>query len=262
MEDEDMEDLNRPMEETCTIGQGSLSTRATHSPPDGRLSIPNLYLWTVIITLYLLIASQSSISTSNAIISPAGTVYTTQHGANPSASCHDTPFPPIHVLPAQHGTIPFSSHHSQPSPPPGYVYPHEHGAIPSSSHYATPSSSAHLAHSLGKGDEHTSTSHRPPARHRASSTRSSTNKLRLSIPPLIEEILDFFRPPTAPTEGENPLIHLIVEDGLLEEMSTQSPNTSIDEDAVYLEVCAAVAFGIGFAYKGVGKVSLFLLDKI
>ncbi|KAK9132575.1 hypothetical protein Scep_012103 [Stephania cephalantha] len=42
-----------------------------------------------------------------------------------------------------------------------------------------------------------------------SSARSSTNRLRSSIPPAIEEIPDFFRPPTAPTEGENPLIHLI-----------------------------------------------------
>ncbi|KAK9106788.1 hypothetical protein Syun_022799 [Stephania yunnanensis] len=47
---------------------------------------------------------------------------------------------------------------------------------------------------------------------------------------------------------------------VLEEMSTQFPDTSIDEDAVYLEVYAVMAFGIGVAYKeGVDKVSLFLL---
>ncbi|KAK9166385.1 hypothetical protein Scep_001576 [Stephania cephalantha] len=141
------------------------------------------------------------------------TVYTPQHGASPSASHHDTPSPPVHVLPAQHGTIPSSSHHSTPSPP-GYVYPHEHGIRPSSSHHATPSLSAHPAHSPGVGDEHTSTSRRPLAPHKTSSARSSTNRLRSSIPPAIEEIPNFFRPPTGPTKGENPLIHLIDEHGL------------------------------------------------
>ncbi|KAK9114864.1 hypothetical protein Syun_021661 [Stephania yunnanensis] len=137
-----------------------------------------------------------------------GTEYTPQHGASPSASHHDTPSLPVHALPAQHGTIPSSSHHSTPSPP-GYVYPHEHGIRPSSSHHAAPSPSAYTAYSLGVSDKHTSTSRTPPAPHMTSSARSSTNKFRSSIPPAIEEIPDFFRPPTATTEGENPLIHLI-----------------------------------------------------
>ncbi|KAK9140319.1 hypothetical protein Scep_010000 [Stephania cephalantha] len=47
-----------------------------------------------------------------------------------------------------------------------------------------------------------------------SSARSSTNRLRSLIPHAIEEIPDFFRPLTAPTEGENLLIHLIAEHGL------------------------------------------------
>ncbi|KAK9086814.1 hypothetical protein Syun_029208 [Stephania yunnanensis] len=39
-------------------------------------------------------------------------------------------------------------------------------------------------------------------------------KLRSSIPQPLEEIPDFFRPPTAPADGENPLIYLIAEQGL------------------------------------------------
>ncbi|KAK9093132.1 hypothetical protein Syun_028043 [Stephania yunnanensis] len=40
----------------------------------------------------------------------------------------------------------------------------------------------------------------------------------------------------------------------LEEMSTHTPETLIDEDAAYLEVCAPVAFDIGVAYReGVDK---------
>ncbi|KAK9119655.1 hypothetical protein Scep_017748 [Stephania cephalantha] len=96
-----------------------------------------------------------------------------------------------------------SSHYTSSSPPRS-----------SSSRHATPSPSAHPAHSLRVGDEHTSTFSRPPTPHRTSSARSSTNRLRSSIPPAIKEIPDFFKPPTAPREGENPLIHLIVEHGL------------------------------------------------
>ncbi|KAK9100731.1 hypothetical protein Scep_024161 [Stephania cephalantha] len=196
-EDEDMEDINRPTEETSTIGRGSLSYHATHSHPDG-------------------------------------TVYTPQHGASPSASHHDTPSPLVHALPAQHDTILSSSHHSTPSPP-GYVYLHEHGIRPSSSHHATPSPSVHPAHSPGVGDEHTSTSRRLPAQHRTSSARSSTYRLRSSIPPAIEEIPDFFRPPTAPTEGENPLIHLIVEHGLLHPSSMAAGKMSLVFKSGYLK---------------------------
>ncbi|KAK9135136.1 hypothetical protein Syun_014466 [Stephania yunnanensis] len=79
---------------------------------------------------------------------------------------------------AQHGTIPSSSRHSTPSPP-GHLNPREHGIRPSSSHHATPSPSAHPAHSPKVSDEHTSTSHRPPLRHRTSSMRSSINRLRI-----------------------------------------------------------------------------------
>ncbi|KAK9092769.1 hypothetical protein Syun_027680 [Stephania yunnanensis] len=125
------------------------------------------------------------------------------------SSAHGTPSPPVHTLPPQHGFIPSSSHHSTSSPP-ADVYRHEHGIRPSSSHHATPSPSGHPAHSPGAGDEHTSTSRRPSAPHRHSSVRSSNSRLRSSIPQLLEEIPDFFRPPIAPTDGENPLTYLIV----------------------------------------------------
>ncbi|KAK9161111.1 hypothetical protein Syun_007452 [Stephania yunnanensis] len=142
-------------------------------------SIPDLCPWTVVITLYLIIAP-----------------------GHPCRYLHGTPSPPVHALPAQHGIIPSSSHHSTPSPP-ADGHPHNHAIRSSSSHRATPSPSAHPAHSPGVGDEHTSTSRRPPAPHRHSSARSSNNRLRSSIPHAIEEIPEFFRPPTAPAEGEN-----------------------------------------------------------
>ncbi|KAK9162610.1 hypothetical protein Syun_003512 [Stephania yunnanensis] len=142
------------------------------------------------------------------------------------------------------------------------------------SHHATPAhpdgsySLRHPAHSPGVGDEHTSTSRKPPTPHHHSSARSSSSRLRSSIPHAIEEIPDFFRPPTAPAEGENRLIYLIAEHDLcsslgtcqcplrymaeltreLEEMSTQTPDTSIDEDVVYLEVVPEVkgrVYGLG-----------------
>ncbi|KAK9160159.1 hypothetical protein Syun_006500 [Stephania yunnanensis] len=96
----------------------------------------------------------------------------------------------------------------------GHVYPHDHSIRLSSSHHATPSPSGHPAHSPGVGDEHTSTSRRPPAPHRHSFARSSSSRLRSSIPQPLEEIPDFFRPPIAPADGENPLIYLIAEQGL------------------------------------------------
>ncbi|KAK9087020.1 hypothetical protein Syun_029414 [Stephania yunnanensis] len=137
--------------------------------------------------------------------SPPGHPYSYQHG---------TPSPPVHALLAQHGIVPSSSHHFTPSPP-ADGHPHDHGFRSSSSHHATPSPSVHPAHSPGVGEEHTSTSRKPPAPHRHSSMRSSSNRLRSSIPNAIEEIPDFFRPPTAPTESENPLIYLIAEPVLL-----------------------------------------------
>ncbi|KAK9143122.1 hypothetical protein Syun_012522 [Stephania yunnanensis] len=149
--------------------------------------------------------------------SPPGHPYPYQHG---------TPSPPVHALPAQHGTIPSSSHHSTPSPPTD-VYPHDHGIRSSLSHHATPSPSAHPVHSPGVGDEHTSTSRRPPAPNRHSSMMSSSNRLRSSIPHAIEEIPDFFRPPTAPAEGENPFIYLIVEHDLFHPSSVATGKMSV-----------------------------------
>ncbi|KAK9114422.1 hypothetical protein Syun_021219 [Stephania yunnanensis] len=225
-EDEDMEDINRPTDETSTIRRGSLSHCAIHSHPDGQYSLHYTHGWSHVARpypTYALGPSSSHYTSSSppghpyphqhATLSLARTAYTPQHGAGPSTSHHDTPFPLIHALPAQHGTIPSSSHHSAPSPL-GYVYPYEHGIRPSSSHHATPSPSAHPAHSPGVGNEHTSTSRRPPAPYKTSSARSSTNRLRSSIPPTIEEIPGFFRPPITLMEGENPLIHLIAEHDL------------------------------------------------
>ncbi|KAK9081653.1 hypothetical protein Syun_031667 [Stephania yunnanensis] len=119
------------------------------------------------------------------------------------------------------------------------VYPHDHGTRPSSSHYATPSPSAHPAHSPGVGDEHTSTSRRPPAPHRHSSARSSSNRLRSSIPHVIEEIPAFSDLRQPLWKAKTLLFISLLSAELtrrLEEMSTQTPDTSIDEDAAYLEV--------------------------
>ncbi|KAK9121156.1 hypothetical protein Syun_018773 [Stephania yunnanensis] len=185
IEDEEVEDINRHPEETSTIGRVTCDS-----------SIPDL--------------CPRALSSHYTSSSPPGHPYPYQHG---------TPSPPVHALPPQHGFIPSSSHHSTPSSP-ADVYPHDHGIKPSSSHHATPSPSGHPAHSPGVGDEHTSTSRRPPAPLRHSSARSSSSRLRSSIPQLIEEIPDFFRPPTAHAEGENPLIYLIVEHGLCSSLGT------------------------------------------
>ncbi|KAK9081632.1 hypothetical protein Syun_031415 [Stephania yunnanensis] len=179
-EDEDVEDINRHPEETSTTGRGSLSHHATHAHPDGRNSLHYTNGWSHVTRPYPTYAPGPS-SSHYTSSSPPGHPYPYQHG---------TPSPPVHALPAQHGFIPSSSHHCTPSPP-ADVYPHDHGTTPSSSHHATPSPSAHPAHSPGVGDEHTSTSCRPPAPHRHSSVRSSSNWLRSSIPHAIEEIPAF-----------------------------------------------------------------------
>ncbi|KAK9135003.1 hypothetical protein Syun_014333 [Stephania yunnanensis] len=202
-EDEDVEDINRHPEETSTTGRGSLLHHATPAHPDGHYSLHYTHRWSHVTRPYLTYAPGPSSShyTSSSLPSHP---YPYQHGT----SC-----PPVHALPPQHGFIPSSSHHSTPSPT-ADVYPHDHGIRSSSSRHATPSSSGHPTHSPGVGDEHTSTSRRSPTPHRHSSARSSSSRLRSSIPHVIEEIPDFFRPPTAPAEGENPLIYLIGEHGL------------------------------------------------
>ncbi|KAK9150295.1 hypothetical protein Syun_008604 [Stephania yunnanensis] len=103
------------------------------------------------------------------------------------------------------------------------------------SHHATPSPSAHPGHSPGVGDEHICTYCRPPAPHRTSSVRSSLNRFRSSIRPAIEEIPDFFRPLTTPIEGENPLIHLIAEHGLLHHSSVAAGKKSLVFKSGYLK---------------------------
>ncbi|KAK9114048.1 hypothetical protein Syun_020845 [Stephania yunnanensis] len=214
-------------------------------------SISDLCPRTVVITLYLLIASRLSIS-----ISAWHTI--SSSSCTPTSACfHSILVTPLHIITSSN------------------VYPHDHGIRPSSSHHATPSPSGHPAHSLGVDDEHTSTSRRALAPHRHSSMRSSSSRLRSSIPQAIEEIPDFFRPPTALAEDEafkkkseqmssnrksevgvpgtgislhsarsisarqhgDTLDELIRR---LEEMSTQTPEISIDEDVVYLEVVPEV----------------------
>ncbi|KAK9087250.1 hypothetical protein Syun_029644 [Stephania yunnanensis] len=93
----------------------------------------------------------------------------------------------------------------------------------------------HPAHSPGAGDEHTSTSRRLPAPHRLSSARSSSSRLRSSVPQPLEEIPDFFRPPTAPTDGENPLTYLIAEHGLLHPSSVVEKKMSLVFKSGYLK---------------------------
>ncbi|KAK9151029.1 hypothetical protein Syun_009338 [Stephania yunnanensis] len=202
-EDEDVEDSPHNPEETTTTGRGTLSHHATPTHPDGRYSLHHTHGWSHVTRPYPTYAPGPS-SSHYTSSSPPGHPYPYQYG---------TPSPPVHTLPLQHGFIPSSSHHSTPSPP-ADVYPHDHGIRPSSSHHATPSPSGHPAHSPGVGDEHTSTSRRPPAPHRHSSARSSSSRFRSSIPQPLEEIPDFFRPPTAPGDGEIPLTYLIVEHGL------------------------------------------------
>ncbi|KAK9104851.1 hypothetical protein Scep_021695 [Stephania cephalantha] len=68
-----------------------------------------------------------------------------------------------------------------------------------------------------------------------SSARSSTNRLRSSIQPAIEEIPDFSRLPTVPTEGENSLIHLIAEHGLLYPSSVAAEKMSLVFKSGYLK---------------------------
>ncbi|KAK9099430.1 hypothetical protein Syun_026475 [Stephania yunnanensis] len=226
-EDEDVEDINRHPEETSTTGRGSLSHHATHAHPDGRNSLHYTNGWSHVTRPYPTYAPGPS-SSHYTSSSPPGHPYPYQHG---------TPSPPVLALPAQHGFIPSSSHHCTPSPP-ADVYPHDHGTRPSSSHYATPSPSAHPAHSPGVGDEHTSTSRRPPAPHRHSSARSSSNRLRSSIPHVIEEIPAFSDLRQPLWKAKTLLFISLLSAELtrrLEEMSTQTPDTSIDEDAAYLE---------------------------
>ncbi|KAK9098981.1 hypothetical protein Syun_026026 [Stephania yunnanensis] len=244
-DDEDMEDINRPMEETCTIGRGSLSHHAAHSNPDG-------------------------------------TVYMPQHGVSPSTPHDDTPSPLVHVLSAQLGTIPSSSHHFTQSPP-GYVYPHEHGIIPFSSHHATPSPSAHPTHSPRVGDKHTSTSRDFISEElqisfaiyeawcREAAIRYTGNIYLIAnkkITPiyLTEEVFEHYKRKRAKDEAfkkksEQMSANRKFEVGgpgtgislhsagtisarqngdTLKEMSTQSTDTSIDEDAVYLELVPEV----------------------
>ncbi|KAK9098174.1 hypothetical protein Syun_025219 [Stephania yunnanensis] len=179
-EDEDVEDINRHQKETSTTGRGTLSHHATPTHPDGRYSLHYTHGWSHVTRPYptYALGPSSSHYTSS---SPPSHPYPYQHG---------TPSPPVHTLPPHLGFIPSSSHHSTPSPP-ADIYPHDHGIRLSSSHHATPSPSGHPAHSPGVGDEHNSTSRRPPAPHRHSFARSSSSRLRSSIPQPLEEIPDF-----------------------------------------------------------------------
>ncbi|KAK9151836.1 hypothetical protein Syun_010145 [Stephania yunnanensis] len=198
IEDEDVEDINRHQEETSTTGRGTLSHHATPTHPDGRYSLHYTDGWSHVTHPYPTYAPGPS-SSHYTSSSPPGHPYPYQHG---------TPSPPVHTLLPQHGFIPSSSHHSTPTPL-ADVYPRDHGIRPSSTHHATPSPLGHPAHSPGAGNEHTSTSRRPPAPHHHSSTRASSSRLRSSITQPLEEIPDFFKPPTAPADGENPFTYLI-----------------------------------------------------
>ncbi|KAK9168669.1 hypothetical protein Syun_000809 [Stephania yunnanensis] len=225
-----MEDINRHPEETSTIGRGSLSYHATHAHPDGRYSLHYTYGWSHVARPYPTYALGLSSSHYNSS-SPPGHPYQHQHGI---------PSPTVHALPAQHGTIPSSSHHSTPSPPVD-VYPHDHGIRPFSSHHTTQSPSAHPAHSLGVGDEHTSTSRRPPAPHYHSSVRLH---------------------PSSAVAGN---MSLVFKSGYLKEGWKWEYVPESQRDIYWLRwkvICAPVALDIGVAYReGADKASLFLLGK-
>ncbi|KAK9106994.1 hypothetical protein Syun_023005 [Stephania yunnanensis] len=219
-----MEDNNRHQEETNTTGRDTLSHHATPTHPDGRYSLHYTHGWSHVTRPYPTYSPGPS-SSHYTSSSPPGHQYPYQHG---------TPSPPVHTLPPRLGFIPSSSHHSTPSPP-ADVYPHDDAIRPSSSHHATPSPSGHPAHSPGVGDEHNSTSRRPPAPHRHSFARSSSSRLRSSIPQPSEEIPDFFRPPTAPADVENLLTYLIAEHGLLHPSSVAAKKMSLVFKSEYLK---------------------------
>ncbi|KAK9150288.1 hypothetical protein Syun_008597 [Stephania yunnanensis] len=178
MEDEDMEDINRPTEETCTIGRGSLSHHATHSHPDGRYSLHPTHSYSPHYTTlsrlsYAYLRHDTEPLPHHTSLSHVIRPYPT-YAFGQSTSHYTSSSPPGHPYPHQHamvspaGTVytpqhsasPSASHHDTPSPPvhvlpaqhgtipssshhstpspPGYVYPHEHGIRPSSSHHITP----------------------------------------------------------------------------------------------------------------------------
>ncbi|KAK9151059.1 hypothetical protein Syun_009368 [Stephania yunnanensis] len=236
---------------------GSLLHHATHALSDGRYSLHYTHGWSHVTRPYPTYAPGPS-SSHYTSSSPPGHPYPYQHG---------TPSPPVHALPAQHGIIPSSPHHSTPSPP-ADGYPHDHGIRPSSSHYATPSPSAHPAHSSGVGDEHTSTS---PIRY--TSNIYLIAKKRITPIYLTDEVFEHYKRMRATYEafkkkseqmsmnrksevgepGTGISLHsagsicarqhgdtLAELTWRLEEMSTQTPDTSIDEDVVYLEVVPEV----------------------
>ncbi|KAK9169640.1 hypothetical protein Syun_001780 [Stephania yunnanensis] len=223
-EDEDVEDINRHQEETSTTGRDTLSHHATPTHPDGRYSLHYTHGCSHVTRPYPTYAPGPS-SSHYTSSSPPGHPYPYQHG---------TQSPPVHTLPPQLGFIPSSLHHSTPSHP-ADVYPRDHGIRPSSSHHTTPSPSGHPAHSPGVGDEHNSTSRRPLAPHRHSFARSSSSRLRSSIPQPLEEIPGFFRPLTVPADVENPLTYLIAEHGLLHPSSVAAKKLSLVFKSGYLK---------------------------
>ncbi|KAK9163252.1 hypothetical protein Syun_004154 [Stephania yunnanensis] len=97
-DDEDAEDINKHLEETSTIGRGYLSHRATPAHPDGRYSLHYTHGWSHVTHPYPTYAPGLSLShyTSS---SPPGHPYPYQHV---------TPSPPVHAFPPQHGFIPSS----------------------------------------------------------------------------------------------------------------------------------------------------------
>ncbi|KAK9103336.1 hypothetical protein Sjap_020590 [Stephania japonica] len=238
IEDEDMEDLDDTTENTTGgIGRRSYLQNATLSRSGHRCSLPQTHFYpprhttpshpvypyppqgTGPSSSHHTTSSPlrtSSSSSQHVSLSPPGLFYTPQHSTSPSSSHHTTPSPPDHLYTSQHGIGPSSSRHTTSSP-------HSHH------------NSGHPTHYPGVVD-HTSTSRSPEALTRSSPVPIPPAPIPpASIPPAIEEIQDFFRPPPALVEGEDPLIHLFLEDDMLHPSSVAAGKMTIVFKSGYLK---------------------------
>ncbi|KAK9142589.1 hypothetical protein Syun_011989 [Stephania yunnanensis] len=262
-----MEDINRHPEETSTIGRGSLSHHATPAYLDGRNSLHYTHGWSHVTRPYPTYAPGPS-SSHYTSSSPPGHPYPYQHG---------TPSPPVHALPAQHGFIPSSSHHSTPSPPVD-VYPHDHGVLHlglanvlcniyliakkrKTSIYLTEEVLEHYKRmratneAFKKKSEQISSNRKSEvgepstgiSLHNAGSISArqhgDTLEKKLQCHPTRKETFRHLHAHSHDGQSFVDQRSAKIDAELtrrLEEMSTQTPDTLIDEDAVYLEVVPEV----------------------
>ncbi|KAK9169450.1 hypothetical protein Syun_001590 [Stephania yunnanensis] len=269
-EDRDVEDSDRHLEETSTTGRGTLSHHATPTYPDGRYSLHYTYGWSHVTRPYPTYAPGPS-SSHYTSSSPPGHPYPYQH---------DTPSPPVHTLPPQHAFIPSSSHHSTPSPPADvYPHDHgirpssSHHATPS------PSGHLAHSPGVGDEHISTSRRPQAPHRHSSARSSSSSAliwdlpmsfaiydawcrraairytgniyliaKKRITPIYLTKEVFEHYKRMRATDEAFKKKSEQMSSNRKskaeltrrLEKMSTQTPDTSIEEDVVYLEVVPEV----------------------